>query len=83
MKPHMPQVEIRYLPKDIFEIFDLDTFVLFFKCAQFLLALFIILVDVTVTLFSEKCLFPFDAYVVPWPTNPKNLRWYLMLPSNG
>ena len=41
--------------------------------AQFLLALFIILVGLMMTRFSEKCLFLLDAYVVSCPTWSKNL----------
>ena len=39
---------------------------------------FIILVSLTVTLFSEKCLFPLDAYMVTCPTRSKNLERTLM-----
>ena len=40
--------------------------------------LFIILVSLTVTLFSEKCLFPLDSQVVSCPTQTKNLSLYLL-----
>ena len=42
-------------------------------------ALFIILVSLTMTRFSEKSLFPLDAYMVSCPTWPKNLGRTLLL----
>ena len=41
--------------------------------------LFIILVSLTMTSFSEKCLFPLDAYMVSCPTWSKNLGQILLL----
>ena len=47
-------------------------------CPIFIGSCFIILVSLTPTLFSEKCLFPLDAYLVSCPTWSKNLWQYLV-----
>ena len=49
-------------------------------CPQFLLALFIILVGLTMTWYTtwKKWWFPLDAYVVSWPACTKNLDLTLL-----
>ena len=61
----------------VFFYFEFLKYDIVLKFAQFLSALFLILVGLTVTLFSEKCWFPLDAYMVSCPTWSKNLWRYL------
>ena len=44
------------------------------RILRYLRKLLIILLSLMVTLFSEKCLFPLDAYVVSCPTGSKNIE---------
>ena len=49
------------LIKNVFQAFDLKDFISY-EFVQFLLALFIILVGLTVLYLVKKCLFPLDTY---------------------
>ena len=76
-----PKISVTRRPtfiKFFFWKFGFLKYFIFLKYAQFLLALFIILVGLMVTLLVKKCLFLLDAYMVSCPTPSKNLWRYLL-----